>query len=56
MLSKASLSDSELKELVDLCDGFSVCVIQDHIFANAMLAADKEIFDAEHLKPVAFDS
>ena len=56
LLSKASLSDSELKELVDLCDGFSVHDIQDHIFANAMLADEQEIFDAEHFKPVALDS
>ena len=34
LLSKASLPDSEPKELVDLCDGFSVCDIQDHIFEN----------------------
>ena len=56
LLSNASLLDSELKELVDLCDGFSVRDIQDHIFANAMLAAEQEMFDAEHFKPVALDS
>ena len=56
LLSKASLSDSELNDLVDLCDGFSAHDIQDHIFANAMLAAEQENFDADHFKPVAFDS
>ena len=56
LLSKTTLSDSELKELVDLCGGFSVCDIQDHIFTNATLAAEQEIFDAEHFKPFSLDS